>query len=374
MKKDNINRIWNTRQWITSSYASVCQNSYQNFRGQIFQTEQPFRNQLMQPASDNPLFQKLMGVKYIIKRNQDIGSVEVDVQEHAAPVIYATDKLISQEQYEALPFPYNQTALMQYAVTLAGGSRTERVLSGQDTEKLREIRRTEFSISEKDGIQKLRDGYAVHSRENIQTWMNITSDTDISCKDRILFVQFKITNNLKNQDVVIDLEGTRNKLSAKNHIYYNGNTVFSYALLLPANNKKTAVLLGKGDYSVTDIQCFVSDASILEEDDLYQSHFLPDWEKTKGNRISGWIYVENTGYLVTSIPYDKGFSILEDGKSVPVQKVNTAFIGAAVSRGKHRIDIIYHAPGFKEGKILSCIGLGLWIIICFRKIADVNDK
>ena len=98
----------------------------------------------------------------------------------------------------------------------------------------------------------------------------------------------------------------------------------------------------------------------MQEDALYQSQFYPDWEKTRGNRISGKVTVKHTGYLITSIPYDQGFTIKSDGNSIPVQKVNTAFLGAAVSEGEHQIEIEYHAPGVKMGKLVSVIGAVLW--------------
>ncbi len=361
-KKDNINRIWNTGQWITSVYSSAYQEDYQNFRQKVFQTEQPFRNQLMQSASDNPLFQKLMGVKYRIKRAQDTGTFEVTVQEHAAPVIFATDRLISREQYEKLLFPYSQTVFMQYAVTDAGGITDEMIKPGKSKTGLQQVYRADVLISEENGIQKEPDGYAIQSAKDIQASLSVSRNEEDSGKERILFVQFEV-QNYRNQDVSVDINGMRNKLSAKSHIYYNGNTIFTYAVRLLANESKAEILLGKGDYVITNIRAFVSDASILAEDGLYQSKFHPDWTKTKGNCISGWINVINTGYLVTSIPYDKGFAVRSDGMDVPVQKVNTAFVGVPVSEGKHQIEIIYHAPGLRIGKLLSCIGFGLWAAV-----------
>lgn len=43
-RKDNVNRIWDMRQWTTSVYSSAYDTEYQNFRNNVFQVEQPFRN------------------------------------------------------------------------------------------------------------------------------------------------------------------------------------------------------------------------------------------------------------------------------------------------------------------------------------------
>ena len=61
-RKDNVNRVWNMRQWITSVYSSAYNQEFQDLREKTFQIEQPFRNGLMQTASADPLFQKF-GVK-----------------------------------------------------------------------------------------------------------------------------------------------------------------------------------------------------------------------------------------------------------------------------------------------------------------------
>ena len=38
----------------------------------------------------------------------------------ALPIAYATNQTTSKEEYEKLPFPYNQTAFLSYAVTEKG--------------------------------------------------------------------------------------------------------------------------------------------------------------------------------------------------------------------------------------------------------------
>ncbi len=63
-----------------------------------------------------------MGVKYVIGRSEDGESFTSDIQEHVAPVIYGTSQLLSEKTYQTMEFPYNQTMLMQYAVTEDGHS------------------------------------------------------------------------------------------------------------------------------------------------------------------------------------------------------------------------------------------------------------
>ena len=51
------------------------------------------------------------------------------------------------------------------------------------------------------------------------------------------------------------------------------------------------------------------------------------------------------GYFVTSVPYDKGFTVKVDGHTVKTEKVNKAFLGFRIGAGTHHVKITYHAPG-----------------------------
>ncbi len=96
---------------------------------------------------------------------------------------------------------------------------------------------------------------------------------------------------------------------------------------------------------------------------LYQSVFVPDWEQTKGNRIQGEIQVERTGYFITSVPYDTGFEINVDGKQTIPEKVNRAFLGFPICKGRHQVEIIYHAPGMRVGRLCSGAGIVLLVVM-----------
>ena len=82
-----------------------------------------------------------------------------------------------------------------------------------------------------------------------------------------------------------------------------------------------------------------------------------DKAQTKGNRIVGSVDGVKDGYLITSIPYDEHFEVKIDGKDVKYEKVNTAFLGVKMPVGTHEVEIVYHAPGLKMGKVLSVPGL-----------------
>lgn len=370
-RKDNVNRIWDMRQWTTSVYSSAYNTAYQKFRNNVFQVEQPFRNGLMQSASANPLFQKFMGVKYVIGRSEDGENFTTEVQEAAAPVIYGTNRVIAEKTYQAMKFPYNQTMLMQYAVT--GNEK----IADTGVEKTKGIQETNVTFTAKQGVTKEDDSWKIKTKKEQKATLSL--DEDASGKERILYLQFDVENGHPNRDVSIVINGIRNKLTAKSHLYYNDNTTFTYVMKLSADQEKIKVTFGAGTYRICNLKSYVSDTTVLEDASLYRSTFTPDRNATKGNQISGSIEMEQDGYLITSIPYDSHLEIKVDGREVVTEKVNTAFLGCRMVSGGHWVTITYHAPGLSTGKWISLLGVFLWGVMCFltgkrRKAEKETDE
>lgn len=66
--------------------------------------------------------------------------------------------------------------------------------------------------------------------------------------------------------------------------------------------------------------------------------------------------------LYTSIPYDKAMKIILDGKEIEPIKIFDTLIGIELPKGNHVIEFKYTPRGFKEGAIISIIGIGLFIL------------
>lgn len=430
----DLNRVWDMGQYISSVYSSSYNKEYQEFRKNTFEVEEPFRNDLMQSVSKNPVFLQVMGVRYLISKEEVPGYELVrngdgmDMYENrcAAPVAYVTDRLISEDTYDELGFPYNQMALAYGAVrpeekespesgssdggTAGSGSAGEEKAGRRSAEDrkadggnagdrqagggsagdgkaeneikmerqiLEEVRQAlkpaEIALpTEKtDSLQivKTENGYRIQADKTGTVRVDISGigDMDASEADRILFLQFQVKNNHPSQDVAVRLKGERNKLTARNHFYYNGNTTFSFAVLLEQGEQQAELSLGKGDYEITGITGFLGNwAKQTKEEQsgrLYQSELHLDRERTKGNVIAGSVDVEREGYFVTSIPYDPNFEVRMDGKAVETEKVNTAFLGFSIGKGKHDVELVYHAPGRKAGAGCSVSGAVLLLFL-----------
>lgn len=353
----DLNRIWDVEQNITSIYSSAYNSDYQTFRQKTFGLEEPFRNGMMQSVSKNPVFQRMMGVRYIVSDSdvpgytlvKKCGTTGIYQNKDAAPVMYATDRVMTEEEYKKLAFPYNQTAFLEYAVV------------GEHTE------------SSDQNIMTAYEPVSLKMANNRTTGGAEQKTMQQEGQKQILFLRFRVDNAHPNKDVAVWINGIRNKLSAKDHVYYNENKTFTYAVPLKDGEDNISVTFGKGKYRLRHVQAYLG--SLPERSELlYQSEIQVDKKQTEDNVIQGTIRVKKGGWFITSIPYDKHFKIYIDGKETEIQKVNTAFLGCKIESGNHEVKIIYHAPGTTTGKVLSLIGIaGLVLVLVQEKRKQKNN-
>ena len=362
----DLNRIWDVDQNITSIYSSAYNPDYQTFRQKTFGLEEPFRNGMMQSVSKNPVFQRMMGVRYIVSDSdvpgytlvKKCGTTGIYQNKDAAPVMYATDRVMTEEEYKKLAFPYNQTVLLEYAVV------------GEHTESSDQNIMTAYkpvSMKKADA----QDGWRIHAKKMKKTTFSIQQVQQKTAQEkkqenRVLFLKFRVDNAHPNKDVAVWINGIRNKLSAKDHVYYNENKTFTYAVPLKDGEDNISVTFGKGKYRLSQVQAYLGSLPERSET-LYQSEVQVDKKQTKDNVIQGMIQVKNNGWFITSIPYDTHFKMYIDGKETKIQKVNMAFLGCKIRRGKHEVKIIYHAPGTTTGKVLSLIGIAGFLLVLVQE-------
>ena len=372
----DLNRIWDVDQNITSIYSSAYNPDYQTFRQKTFRLEEPFRNGMMQSVSKNPVFQRMMGVRYIVSDSdvpgytlvKKCGTTGIYQNKDAAPVMYATDRVMTEEEYKKLAFPYNQTVFLEYAVV------------GEHTESSDQNIMTAYKpVSMKKA--DTQDGWRIHTKKMKKTTFSIQQlqqkiTQQGQCgmetaqgkkqKNRVLFLKLRVDNAHPNKDVAVWINGIRNKLSAKDHVYYNENKIFIYAVPLKDGEDNISVTFGKGKYRLRHVQAYLG--SLPERSELlYQSEIQVDKKQTEDNVIQGTIRVKKDGWFITSIPYDKHFKIYIDGKETEIQKVNTAFLGCKIESGNHEVKIIYHAPGTTTGKVLSLIGIAGFLLVLVQE-------
>ena len=356
----DINRIEDSRQLITSVYSSAYNEEYDKFRRETFDINQHFRNNMMQAVSDNPLFLQLMGVKYVIGKHPLAGYELLEegkngnlyVNSHVAPIGYVTNEVVAEKNYQTLDFPANQIAFLWKAV--AESAQSEEDFPTMNTYPLEipeinegenQIKRTSFGWS-----------FSLSTEKKVSIPIK-----DIPMTEDLLSVKFQVKNK-KDKDMYIRLCGQTNRLTAKSHEYANHNESFAYTVTLNQENQTADFIFGPGEYEISNLEAFTGNLSELSNEKLYETPLK--LEKTEGDTLVCSVDNKEAGYLISSIPYDEGFEIRINGEKTSVEKVNTAFVGAKVPKGKCTIEISYKA----EGKILGflCTGVGILLLLGYK--------
>ena len=183
---------------------------------------------MIHSVSKNPLFQRMMVVRYIVSDSdvpgytlvKKCGTTGIYQNKDAAPVMYATDRVMTEEEYKKLTFPYNQTAFLEYAVV------------GEHTE------------SSDQNIMTAYEPVSLKMANNRTTGGAEQKTMQQEGQKQILFLRFRVDTAHPNKDVAVWINGIRNKLSAKDHVYYNENKIFIYAVPLKDGEDNFSVTFG----------------------------------------------------------------------------------------------------------------------------------
>jgi len=380
------NQVYDDIYFQTSIYSSTYNIDYNKFYFDILYNPISIRNRLNCSSSNNIFFQNYMNVKYIVaKNNQSIpagyyqvgqkGEYLLYENDNTMPLAFALSQTISLEDFEKLVFPYNTESLFESIIINEDKTDDYNNLLNSQIKKI-DINNSAIStINQKNLTIDNENGHFL-----IEAGLNASLEIPLSIdlNKVILFIRCDISNaeNQNDLDTFISINGIKNKLSNKSAYYQNYNNSFEYIISSNKSINSLIINLSSGKYEVFNIEAYSIPVSTLEENLNKIDPFIVNSKETADNKITGNIQVTNDGYLATTLPYDKGFSITVDGVPQNYQKVNTAFVGFPIEKGYHHIVIEFHAPFKKVGIALSLIGLILFflniIIDKKRKISVIN--
>lgn len=360
-----INKIYNSNYFTTNIYSSTYNKNYLDFVRNHFQNSMIDYNYFMISGNKNILFNSYMGVKYLYS-STDLGLGYTKIKDNlyqnnlALPIIYGTNKIINTTEYEKIPYPYNLEVLLQNAIT-------EETSNTSTKYNIEEVSLS-YELISNDGviINKEESGYIL--KVDKEGYLKIKLSKPI--ENKLLFIDLYglKENSCSIDNIEITINNVSNVLTCKTWIYSNKNNTFHYLI----NDEYIDILdikLKKGTYTITDIKTYLLDYNNLLN--IKEEKVEMNIESIHNDTITGNITMKNDGYLVTTIPYDKGFKITIDGKDYTPVKVNVAFLGIKLTSGYHTITISYNSPWLKEGKIISLIGLFIFIII---SITEYKNK
>lgn len=348
----NANKIYGSKYYTDSLYSSVYNSDYKRFYTNVFRNPLSYRNTLITVSNNNLLYQMFMGDRYIYSQYGMLGYRKVSdfvyKNEDVLPVIYATTHLISETEFAKMSYPETVETLLKNAVVKGKG---KNLVNTTVTPKKVSYH---TKLSNDLDIKAEAKSYQIKASKGNKLVLELNEKVE----NKILLIDFKVGRewNCKKGDAWISINHTKNTLTCKQWRYKNENKRFHY-ILSDQKLKELVIHFAPGEYNISDVHAYEIDYSAINHINQNIIPFKINSNKTKGDKIEGTIHLHEDGYFITSIPYDKGFRLKDNGKKINYEKVNTAFLGFPLKKGNHDIKIEYHAPGVLLGKVLSLLGI-----------------
>ena len=406
----------------TSMYSSMTQQGYAAFFYDMAGNAIPARNRVALVPGKNPLFNALMGVRYVTVKaaaaGQETGIAAAAQAQTDAAASQATAGISTSNQPRAqievgaaaLPPGYEViyrengyvTGRNPDALPIAFG--TDRLLSKKDfTDRLREIptrekrkltealsltaAKTEVRLclrsdlsgderaAEARGLRPVTNQNSVDARKMRPVTNQTLAETggaragttrvskaanDNGLQGKVLILEFDVTQ-ANGREIIIDINGTRNKLSGSNAPYPNGNTHFTY--ILDAREAQTLhIEKNTNEYVLQNLQCQLLDLkAVLQSRDVWE----PDTDVShagRGEVFRGRIDMRRAGFFETSYPFRAGYSVTVDGKSVRPRRSAAGFLVVPLAAGNHELQIDFLPPGYRVGLGISLLALLLFVL------------
>lgn len=369
------NVYYDERMHQANFYSSVINRNYVDF----------LYNEVNIPANiiphnvhlhQDPFALYLMGVNKIVS-DKDLSNLmnyslytsnnEVNVFENdvVLPISYVSYNNISSQEYNTLSQASKIDALVNYGI-VEDNNTTYNAHMYQYSPNYQVISKSEnveFSFKDNGDV-------VVHAREDAT--VNIKLDKEIT--DQILMIdcQVKDIENQEENRVMISINGRGNVRTKDNDTYTNGDNTFAWHLASNNSFDDLEITFGEGTYTLTNIEINLMDKTNLNNRVNEISPLVVEEQQEKV--LVGEVEWKEDGYLITSIPYQEGFKITVDGKEQQVERVNTNFIGAKISKGKHQVAITYQMPGRKIGNIMSITAVIIIFVLILRDVTNQRSK
>ncbi|MTB63416.1 YfhO family protein [Streptococcus sp. zg-86] len=157
-------------------------------------------------------------------------------------------------------------------------------------------------------------------------------------------VQFTIQNETKN----FTLDNTFSLFDAG---YFEHEQSITLSISFPHNSQ---VSFDKPQFYRLDTQAYQTAIETLKQKDVSV--------KTKENKISIDYQTESDASLLLTLPYDRGWSAVQNGKVLPIVKAQNGFMKIDIQKGKGNIVLTFLPQGFRVGCYCFMVGITLFIL------------
>lgn len=166
--------------------------------------------------------------------------------------------------------------------------------------------------------------------------------------------------NLNNYDIL-------NKLGVKYYIVYEPKD-------LPINSEFEYVYNLNHLMVYKDLNYKSIGYSYTNKEELLNSSVPLNVTEKRNNGLSGNITLEKESVLYLSIPFNKGWKAVVDGKEVEITNIDDGFLGINLDKGYHEIELYFVSPGLKLGAIITASGFLLVLIVLILERRQYGKK
>ena len=351
------NYIYNRKYYQTGLYSSIYNKYYNKFTHKTINLSNTTVNDIATVNTNDWLFNRFMGVKYIICDNnytvpkgyiaaESLDSYTICKNDDIYSVMFATNHIMSLREFNELSPADRKIAILGYIIV------DDDSIENVYTSPLKELKLNEFDKIKGMHVRKV-------GSESVSA--DVSGD-----KFDSYIVEITLPKHPKKQ-TNISVNGIFNALSSTKNAYPKSNLTFSYVITSDEAIDSLDIIFYGGDYTIESVKCYGFNSDDIEK--ISENITCSDNVTLQNdNKITGDITLKEDGYINFTIPYDKGFSLYIDGKKVPYEITDSAFIGASLQAGTHNIRLVYNTPGLTYGIIITVLGILLLISILVHDI------
>lgn len=357
------NNTYSKNLWRSSIYSSSSNVRYLRLMNNMLAIDNPSPHKIVISDADNIFISTVVGQRWIIgyedTQMYNYNLIDSDGKwflyrnGKAYSVGFSAYDLMSLGEFESLTPADRQFALTRYAV-----------VDDDSIENKYSSPFTKIDISEQIPLEEFEGGYRINSEE----------DTSFRIKPERIQSKAILALNVKMDEMQyrhknVTVNGSENTYSGYEGAFPNENRDMWF--ILSGNPDSIDISFSKGDYKVNEISLYSMDAS--EIDRSYERVTMAESVLYDGkNVITARAKLESDGVFLFTIPYDTGYKLYENGKEIPIEIIDDAFIGCRLKEGTYDLKLIYSPPMKYEGIITSAAGLALALALIFsRKIKEL---
>ena len=143
------------------------------------------------------------------------------------------------------------------------------------------------------------------------------------------------------------------------------------------SNRVISLSLSEGDHVMFELFC-AANGETMNSFPIIITRYFPEIEEKainslaehelklsdmKSYSLSGNIEIPDGKVLFTSIPYDSGWEIYDNGKRCDIVEVSGGFLGADIGSGNHELKLVYTPNGLIVGIVVGIVAWTVFIVL-----------